>query len=874
MYQISILVLLLVQQAVSLPAPNEYSEVTNNNGVSGATDASTNVTFGGNNDPSIQNAVQNVIDPPNVIEKGTSGNLSPNQKDLSLASGIGAGGSQEVLTSTIVFTWTRPGPASPAVATNNAQAADNVPLAHAGGAPSGSVVDTPHQTSVPVIPAGDGLAQPTPVSNDADESSSTDIIPPTRGPRLPTFSEPPPRFSTMRIASLASQNALLQTAINGIQTILPVIDGLGLLGIESEGTYLNLPGLLDAIDIPCLFRCSTPPAHAASPQPGAIPQVQPPLPPAPAPPLAGVPAGADAAGGVLAGAGAAAGAAEAAAGGVAGAAQVGSGTAAGTAKAVGDVASGGIRGIGGAIVGGMGGIGGAIAGGAAASAIEAGGGVAANAVEAGSGAVAGGAEAGSGITSGATAEAQQIVPAQEINAQAPSAGGGPPNNPLSGAARGFREGLEHGIESALDQSGGSSQANVADPGSLSADPMPNAVVNGTENSNSNDMAIVPSNTLPLDPGQGGMGNGAGSNLAPAAGSMLPTSQGYSGQGEMQNGPSGTLQNDLEKGMTNNMGNANVQPAGNQAQYISPAPAQMGTFPNGAQGPMAQPVMNIPASSQLTNQAPNPMFAGSSNIAPLPISTMATLPSETPSITPEPTPESTPTPTPTPTTESTTEPPPPVTTTQFNGEVVSCASGKYPDDKHEATPECAGETKVISTVESIASAYAASVSAKASAAASKSAAEAADASWTSAAAKPSATCDILSDNGLNTVRFRIGGMNGWTDGQALENSLKKKCHKNGFFATFNIKDYLFYKHEKSEFQGRERDTQKLTFQMTWFKGGCVEEAVEDAGGPKHGKGDGELTCKHAKEDKLPPSTVQEAQEAGENIEDVYFVPKTD
>ncbi|KAE8320793.1 hypothetical protein BDV39DRAFT_211338 [Aspergillus sergii] len=940
MYQISIpLVLLLVQQAVSLPAPEEYPGVTNN-GAYGVSDASLNANVGG----SIAHPAQNEIGPQNVVANDPAPNYQVNREPPAYGSAIDAAAPQEVITSTIVVTWTKPGAANPTMAPigapvdkshfTEANADVGRPAAEAwaafGSSSSENVISSPHSSSAPlihasshyedvgipssgyptsssaqVIPALEPSSQasvtpvpdPYPSSNAADDSSDTttddDLLPPlTRAPRLPTFTDVPPRFSTLRIESMASQNGLLQTAINGISTILPVIDGLGLLGIETEGTYLNLPGLLDAIDIPCLFRCSTPPSPA-SPQPGAVPQapaaVQ--ASPAVAPPAAGVPAGAAVMGG---GAAAAAGA---------GAGLVGAGLAGGLGGGLSGTVAGGVP--------------------AAANVVKGG-------AEAGASVLGSGAEAAGGVGSGfirASAEVPPVEapPAQGIAAQVPQAAGGLSNNPLfSTPGRSLLKGIENGIQNGLDQSGGSPGIN--NPPSQSLDrqsndvlsnvgPQPgsdstlNAPVNGMDNSGVNDMIppVVASSPAPPQPVQNGLQNDAGNLMYPPPPPMPlnPPQPSYvldglqrgindntAMAGGLNNGYGNNmvppayspLASPLQNGMDTGMGN-NMQQAGNMGQNMPPEAATMNSFVSGAHGPlvsgqmmqpnaaagvaMALPVQgNFPSSNGALINAGS--YRGSSSMPLIPISTMVTSPSQTPSITPGPSHTPTPTPTPTPTSASSSEPPA-VTTTQFNGEVVSCASGKYPDDDHSATPECAGETKVVSTVESIASAYAASVSAEVSSAASKSAAEAADASWTSAAAKPSATCDILHDNGRNKVIFRVGGINGWTDGSSFSNTLKKKCEKINFWVTFRIADYLFYGHEKSEFEGRQRDTEKVTFTMSGFRNGCVEDAIQEAGGPVHGKGEGELTCQHKKEDSLPPKNIKDAQEAGENTEDAVFIP---
>lgn len=907
MYRISIpLVLLLVQQTVSLPAPEDYSGVTNN-GAYGVSDASLNANVGG----SIPQPAQNGIDPQSLVANDADPNNQVNPEPPAYGSAIDAAASQEVITSTIVVTWTKPGDTNPTMApiaapvdkSNFIEANEDAgrPAADAWAAfdssSSENVINTPHSSSAPlihasshyedvgiqnsgyptsrsaqVIPAPEPSSQasvtpvpdPYPPSNAADDSSNTttddDLLPLTRAPRLPTFTDVPPRFSTLSIESMASQNGLLQTAINGISTILPVIDGLGLLGIETEGTYFNLPGLLDAIDIPCLFRCSTPPSPA-SPQPGAVPQapaaVQAPpavAPPAVAPPAVGVPAG------------------------------------------------------------------GAVMGGGAEAAAAAGAGVLGSGVEAAGGSV------GSGLIR-ASAEAPQVEapPAQGIAAQVPEAAGGLSNNPLlSTPGRSLLKGIENGIQSGIDQSAGS--PGISNPPSQSLDGQANDVlsnvgpqagsdstlnapVNGMDNSGVDEMIppVAASSSTPPQPVQNGLQNDAGNLMYPPPPPMPlnPPQPSYvqdglqrgindntamagglnNGYGNNMAPPAySPLASPLQNGMNTGMG-SNMQQAGNMGQNMPPEAAAMNSFASGAQGPpasgqMMQPNAAAGVAMALPVQGNSPssngalinagLYGGSSSMPLIPMSAMMASPSQTPSITPGPSHTPTPAPTPTPTTASSSEPPA-VTTTQFNGEVVSCASGKYPDDDHSATPECAGEAKVVSTVESIASAYAASVSAEASAAASKSAAEAADASWTSAAAKPSATCDILDDNGKNKVIFRVGGINGWTDGSSFSEILKTKCYRFNFFKTFTIADYLFYGHEKSDFEGRQRDTEKVTFTMTGFKNGCVEDAIQEAGGPVYGKGDGELTCQHKKEDSLPPKSLKDAQDAGENIENCVFIP---
>ncbi|KNG91398.1 hypothetical protein ANOM_000432 [Aspergillus nomiae NRRL 13137] len=707
MYEKSIpLVLLLVQNVLGLPAGNEYSDVTGNgvdgasentnNGAYGASYGSTNVDIGGNIAPS----AQNVINPQNAVGDGPYPNPPVNPPGPAYGSVINSVGSQEVITSTIIVTWTTDRPIKPTMASNGipidrghfieanadqrgpVQAPDalngpatpsasvsdaaysSTPGSVTGGVASSShLVDTSSQSTAPAIPAGNsngasitpGSASPpdaTPSSNAADESPDTttddDTIPPiTRAPRLPTFAEVPPRFSTMRIESMANQNGLLRTALNGIQTILPVIDGLGLLGIESEGTYLNLPGLLDAIDIPCLFRCNTPPSPA-SPQPGAVPQA-----PAAAP-VAGGAVGAIGAGAPAA-AGMAAGGAEAVGGSVGAGAPAVAGAVAGGAQAAGGAVGAGVPAAAGAAAGGAGiisGIFGAGAGagaGALAGGAEAVGGTVGAGAPAAANAVGGGAQGIADAVGNAPVEAPQAPAVQAPVAQAPEVGGGSANNPLLGSpGRSLAKGIQHGIENGLDQSGGMSASNNLPAQALDghandavnnvspqpgSDSIQNAPVNGMDSGNANDMiypvaassspppepvhsgltngnennmyqpaAPMPVNSAQAIPVQDGLQRGINDNMAPAGGLPQPN-QGLTGPGQngLYNGygnniapPAGSIvpnypqagppQNAAYMGMDNNMNNGNMQPANNMGLAMPPAGATMDSVLNGAQGP--------------------------------------------------------------------------------------------------------------------------------------------------------------------------------------------------------------------------------------------------------------------------------------------------
>ena len=180
-----------------------------------------------------------------------------------------------------------------------------------------------------------------------------------------------------------------------------------------------------------------------------------------------------------------------------------------------------------------------------------------------------------------------------------------------------------------------------------------------------------------------------------------------------------------------------------------------------------------------------------------------------------------------------------TTTESDGEVVSCATSTYYNYAVNTIPTCAGSTQVIATVTSIAQAYSASVASSVSAASAASASSASSASaaaWSSAAAVPSAACWILSDDGFGDSAFEVYGINGWagTDGEKLWQQ-EDGC---GI-----VSGPEWYTDGVSEFEGQKRDTQYAYFGLGFFKGGCVERAVHSAGGPAPGTGPVEIACQH-------------------------------
>jgi len=197
---------------------------------------------------------------------------------------------------------------------------------------------------------------------------------------------------------------------------------------------------------------------------------------------------------------------------------------------------------------------------------------------------------------------------------------------------------------------------------------------------------------------------------------------------------------------------------------------------------------------------------------------------------------------------------PFTATQANGEVVSCASSEYYNYIVNHNPKCAGSSKVISTVASIASAFSkdeaatvlkASVSRKAAqssrasvasvesaskaSVASVASAASAAASWEAAARVPRGGCMNFGDTEFGGD-FAIYDINGWggKGGIDLLNQLDGCGELGG----------VGWRPHESLFQGKTQKTQILDFGLDFFKGGCVERAVKSAGGPS-------LKCQHFK-----------------------------
>lgn len=174
---------------------------------------------------------------------------------------------------------------------------------------------------------------------------------------------------------------------------------------------------------------------------------------------------------------------------------------------------------------------------------------------------------------------------------------------------------------------------------------------------------------------------------------------------------------------------------------------------------------------------------------------------------------------------------PITSTKANGEVLRCASGDYYDYAIETTPTCDGSTTVLSTITSMASAYSASVASESS---SSSASKASESSWSAAAATPSAKCYITDDDGLGDSAFEIVGINGW----AGEDGDKLDVQEDGCGW---IDNWHWHRNDKAKFEGHWRETQYVSFSLSFFKGGCVERAIKSAGGP-------DITCHHGQPSK--------------------------
>lgn len=155
---------------------------------------------------------------------------------------------------------------------------------------------------------------------------------------------------------------------------------------------------------------------------------------------------------------------------------------------------------------------------------------------------------------------------------------------------------------------------------------------------------------------------------------------------------------------------------------------------------------------------------------------------------------------------------PITTTMANGDVVRCADSDYFNYAVNKNPECAGATTVISSITSIGAAYSSSIS---------------DSSWSAAAAKPSAECSIIWDDGIGDSSFEVTGINDWAGENG--NKLNPQEHGCGW-----LTNWKWHTGEKQKFEGRERTTQWVTFELSLFKSGCVERAIQSAGGP-------DITC---------------------------------
>lgn len=212
--------------------------------------------------------------------------------------------------------------------------------------------------------------------------------------------------------------------------------------------------------------------------------------------------------------------------------------------------------------------------------------------------------------------------------------------------------------------------------------------------------------------------------------------------------------------------------------------------------------------------------------------------------------------------------PPFTTTESDGEVVSCASSTYFNFAVDENASCAGATKVVSTVASIASAFSVS-SASSASSASIASASSSSSSWSSAAtATPSAGCWILDDDGFGDSLFEVYGINSW----AGEDGEKLFDQEDGCGI---LSGWEFHTDGTDQFEGHTRDVQYAYFGLSFFKGGCVERAVHSAGGPEPGDGPGQLACQHGPPDdsvslsvksNLANKQVSAVQDAADNGDD--------
>lgn len=179
-----------------------------------------------------------------------------------------------------------------------------------------------------------------------------------------------------------------------------------------------------------------------------------------------------------------------------------------------------------------------------------------------------------------------------------------------------------------------------------------------------------------------------------------------------------------------------------------------------------------------------------------------------------------------------------TSTGGNAEPFNCANFGFIGNTNAPVPDETAAAVTTSQPIPMASVLPdPSVSAASASAASASAVQsAADASWSAAAATPSASCWILDDDGLGDSAFEVYGINGWAgnDGGKLLDEEDGCGLLDGWQWRTGI---------QTDFQGRLRDTQAASFSLGFFKGGCVERAVHSAGGPPPGRGAGELACVH-------------------------------
>jgi hypothetical protein len=207
---------------------------------------------------------------------------------------------------------------------------------------------------------------------------------------------------------------------------------------------------------------------------------------------------------------------------------------------------------------------------------------------------------------------------------------------------------------------------------------------------------------------------------------------------------------------------------------------------------------------------------------------------------------------------------PFTATSANGEMLSYASSTYFDYTVETSVECAGASSVISTVTSITSAYSVSTASVASIAS----ASAASASWASDAAKPSAECAIIDDDGFGDMAFRVDGISGWAgDGG---DSLAQQEGGCGIMSGWE-----WHPGQQSTFESKQRDTQTAFFGMSFMKAGCIESAIHSAGGPDglqcQSGGDGDVAVDAVTSNNSSSSTdAQDNDQAAHRIVNAQLI----